>query len=249
MSPPEIAAWWPQLAATVLLGALLVLDDTAYAQTWLSQPVCGGVLAGLIWGHPGAGLALGLTVQLLSLGNLPVGQAFVGERVGPLLGSVGAAAAAGWNPGLPFGGPGAEAGRLGWLLLAVALGSVLGDQLIRRERVWHTRLVAGAMRGLREGRVEVLERAHRASLAGVAVRGALTTLAAWCLAALLWIPAYDLLPARAVAALALLPWFAPAVAIGSLVELYGSRAGARWIAGGAAGTLAAAWVLARLGAS
>ncbi|MDO9694484.1 MAG: PTS sugar transporter subunit IIC [Candidatus Latescibacteria bacterium] len=249
MNPADVLAWWPQITATALLGALLVLDDTAYAQTWLSQPVCGGVLAGLIWGHPGAGLALGLTVQLLSLGNLPVGQAFVGERVGPLLGAVGAASASGWNPGLPFGGPGADAGRLGWLLLAVALGSVLGDQLIRRERVWHTRLVAGAMRGLREGRVEVLERAHRKSLAGVAVRGAVTTLVAWCLLALLWIPAYGQLPARVVAALALLPWFAPTVAIGSLVELYGSRAGARWIAGGAAGTLAAAWALTRLGAS
>lgn len=249
MNPVEIAAWWPQIAATALLGALLVLDDTAYAQTWLSQPVCGGVLAGLVWGHPGAGLALGLTVQLLSLGNLPVGQAFVGERVGPLLGAVGAASAAGWNPGLPFGGPGAEAGRLGWLLLAVSLGSCLGDRLVRWERVWHTRLVAGAMRGLREGRLEVLERAHRSSLAGVAIRGALTTLAVWGLVALLWIPAYERLPDRIVAALALLPWFAPAVAIGSLVELYGSRAGARWIAGGAAGTLALAWTLARLGAS
>jgi len=234
---------WPALGLTALLGALLVLDETAVAQTWFSQPLPAGILAGLVWGAPELGLALGLPLQLLAVGNLPVGQAFAGDRVSPLLGLVGAAAALDWNVAAPFAGTGPATGHLGWLLVAAALGSMTGDGVLRWERRFHSRLMLGGLRSLRDGRYEHMERAHVRCLLTTALRGALSTVA-WCLLAIaIWLPMYDLLPARLAHGLGILPWLTPALAIGSLGELYGSRQGLRWIMGGFLATLAAAWAL------
>jgi len=234
---------WPALCLTAMLGALLVLDETALAQTWFSQPLPAGILGGLIWGEPALGLALGLPLQLLAVGNLPVGQIFAGDKVTPLLGLVGAATAIGWDVSAPFAGTGPGAGRLGWLLVAAALGSMIGDGLVRWERRLHNALMLGGLRSLHDGRYERMERAHLRCLLTTALRGAVSTVS-WCLLAIvIWLPLYDLLPARLTAALGLLPWLTPALAIGSLGELYGSRQGLRWIVGGFLVTLAAAWAL------
>ncbi|MBU0742789.1 hypothetical protein KKA85_03065 [bacterium] len=235
---------WLALGLTVLLGALLALDETAVAQTWLSQPLPAGILAGLLWGEPGLGLAVGLPMQLLAVGNLPVGQTFAGDKLTPVLGLVGAAAAMGWDVAAPFAGTGAGAGRLGWLLVAATLGSMIGDGVLRWERRLHNRLMLGGLRSLRDGRYEHMERAHVRCLLTTALRGGLSTLS-WCLLAIVvWLPMFDLVPARLSLALCMLPWLTPALAIGSLGELYGSRHGLRWIAGGFLLTLATAWALA-----
>jgi hypothetical protein len=47
-----------------------------------------------------------------------------------------------------------------------------------------------------------------------------------------WLPLYARLPARLTEALAILPWFAPAVALGALIDRYGWRACLGWTAGG-----------------
>lgn len=234
---------WLVLGLTVLLGALLVLDETSLAQTWFSQPLPAGILGGLIWGDPGLGLALGLPLQLLAVGNLPVGQIFAGDKVTPLLGLVGAATALGWDVSAPFAGTGLGASRLGWLLMAAALGSMVGDGLVRWERRLHNALMLGGLRSLHDGRYERMERAHVRCLLTTALRGALSTLS-WCLLAIvIWLPLFELLPGRLVLALGMLPWLTPALAIGSLGELYGSRQGLRWMVGGFLVTLAVAWAL------
>lgn len=243
MNPADLPLLWLRLGGSSVLGALLVADESAVAQTWFSQPLPAGVLAGVIWGDPLTGLALGVLLQLLSLGNLPVGQTFVGERATPVLGLCGAALASGWRLGLPFVGPDGDTGRMGWLLLGIVLGSIAGNAAVTAQRRWHTRRVAAALRSLRDGRLDALEGEHVVCLLASAVRGAAGAVIWWGVGSLVWIPLYDLLPARIEAALALLPWFAPAVATGTLVDLYGSRAGARWIAAGLVATLAAAWAL------
>ncbi|MBU1073600.1 hypothetical protein KKG45_10165, partial [bacterium] len=136
------------------------------------------------------------------------------------------------------------AGRLGWLLVAATLGSMIGDGVLRWERRLHNRLMLGGLRSLRDGRYEHMERAHVRCLLTTALRGGLSTLS-WCLLAIVvWLPMFDLVPARLSLALCMLPWLTPALAIGSLGELYGSRHGLRWIAGGFLLTLATAWALA-----
>jgi mannose/fructose/N-acetylgalactosamine-specific phosphotransferase system component IIC len=234
---------WLALGLTALLGAALALDETALVQTWFSQPLPAGILAGLVWGDPGLGLALGLPLQLLAVGNLPLGQIYAGDKVTPLLGLVGASTALGWDVAAPFAGTGPAASRLGWLLVAAALGSMVGDGVLRWERRLHNGLMLGGLRSLRDGRYQHMERAHVRCLLTTALRGALSTVL-WCLLALvIWLPLFEHLPGRLAAALGMLPWLTPALAIGALGELYGSRHGLRWIAGGAMATLALAWAL------
>jgi mannose/fructose/N-acetylgalactosamine-specific phosphotransferase system component IIC len=235
----------PVLAALALLGALATLDETAAVQSWFSQPLPLALLGGWIVGDVHAGLALGLPLQLLAVGNLPVGQPFVGDRVAPLLGALGAATAAGgWLHALPPPLGDGDPARLGWLLLVIALGSVLGDRVVRWERSLHTLWTAAALRRARLGSYVELERCHRRCLGMTALRGALsTTLWGWLIGGV-WLGLFAHLPARLVQACSLLPWLVAAAAVGTLVELYGSRRGLRWILGGLVATLALSWALA-----
>ncbi len=235
---------WPALIMTVMLGALLTLDETAVAQTWFSQPLPAGILAGLIWGDPALGLALGLPMQLLAVGNLPIGQPFTGEKVTPVLGLIAAAAIADWQVTAPFTitGPGTE--RLGWLLMAAALGSLAGDRAVRWESRLHYRLMLGGLRGLQDGRYEQLERAHKRCLMIAAVRGGVSPLIWAVLATRIWLPLFDVLPDRLCVAVGMLPWLTPALAVGTLGELYGSRRGLMWLGAGFIIALAAVWTLA-----
>lgn len=238
----SLPAW--TLGAVLVLGAWTSLDDTALAQTWLGQPLPAAVLGGYLLGDPAAGLALGLPIQLATLGNLPVGRSFLGEQAAPVVGVLAAAAAAGFlTPGeaLPLLRPGPGSERVGWLLVLLAAAGLAGHRLVKAERSWHERLSAGALRALRDGRRGHLDLVHLRCLLGTALRGALVTFVVYTTARLVWIPAFADLPERLREALGLLPWFTPAVALGSLMDLYGSRAGRRWLAGAFAAVLAALW--------
>ena len=225
-----LASNWHILAGLCLLGAVLALDETAFAQTWLSQPLPAGVLAGLVAGDPAGGAAIGLPLQLVTLGNLPVGQFFTGERVTPLLGAVAAATlhgCRGWDPSIlvpPVSDP-----RPGALLLAIVIGSILGNRLVARERRLHAGLVAGGLLRLKAGDVGSLERAHRICLLLTGVRGFLGT-AFWTLVfAFVWLPLIPLVPGTLLRALGLLPILMPAVAMGTLIELRGPGSALAWM--------------------
>ena len=79
----------PALLSLGLMAGLLALDDTALAQTWFGQPLPAAVLTGYLFGDPVTGLAVGLPLQLVLSGNLPVGQTFTGDPTSAAISAVG----------------------------------------------------------------------------------------------------------------------------------------------------------------
>ncbi len=219
------AAPWGSLCALGLLTALLSLDDTALAQTWFSQPLPAGILAGAFGGDPLTGLALGLPCQLIVIGNLPVGRTFTGEQVAAVVATVGGAILAGvrfQQPVMAAAMPGA--GQLGWLMVCVVLLSSAGHWVVQAERRAHFVWMLAGHRSLRDGQLQRVERLHGRCLAATALRGFVLGVLWLILVVDLWLPLFALLPERLVTALSLLPVLAPAIGVGVLVERYGWRA-------------------------
>ena len=233
------ACLWPAAA----VGAVLALDETALAQTWLSQPLPAGWLAGLAAGDPVTGLVLGAAVQLLVMGDLPIGETTLREHVGPLVGTVFAATALGWRLDLPWRDP-AGAGHLGWLLAGVAAASLAGRVVVKAERDGHARWQAAALQALRAGRDVPVGWYHLGGLALTALRGGVMAVG-WCLVMTAgWLPLWERAGALPRQAAGLLVWWAPAVGAGALLDLYGTRQGRPYLALGAALALLV-WGLAR----
>jgi mannose/fructose/N-acetylgalactosamine-specific phosphotransferase system component IIC len=57
------------------LGGIIGLDVTAFPQAMLSRPLIAGTLSGLVFGRPGAGLLVGLILEMFALVILPFGAA------------------------------------------------------------------------------------------------------------------------------------------------------------------------------
>jgi len=64
------------------VAALLALDTSAIFQVLVSQPLISGAILGWLGGDPELGLRIGFLMQLLWIGNLPVGAARVPESNG-----------------------------------------------------------------------------------------------------------------------------------------------------------------------
>ncbi len=79
---------WSSLLILGLLAGILALDDTALAQTWFGQPLPAAVLTGYLCGDPLTGLAVGLPLQLVLAGNLPIGQTFTGDSTSASIAAV-----------------------------------------------------------------------------------------------------------------------------------------------------------------
>ncbi len=78
-----------EVLAVSILGGLLSLENRAELRFMVSQPVCSGLLTGLILGSPAAGLFIGAMFQVIFLGFVPI----KGEGVPDLtVGGVAAAA-------------------------------------------------------------------------------------------------------------------------------------------------------------
>jgi PTS system mannose-specific IIC component len=208
--------------AVALLAAVLALDDTAFAQTWLSLPAPAGLLTGLVLGEPLMGLAVGVLCQCVMLGNLPVGVSFALDPVTAVVGVTAGAIFADWAPAglLDPGG----AARWGWLLVACCLASLAGHAAIAGERRLHLVWMQEGARTLRDGKVARVERLHVRCLLVTAVRGALLATLWAAVTVAVWLPLFGVLPAAVVAALALLPVAAPALAVGTIIERFGYRA-------------------------
>ena len=229
-----VDASWAPVAGVVLLGALLTLDDTAFAQTWLSQPLPAALLTGLVLGDPLSGLALGLPLQIVLAGNLPVGQGFTGDAAPATVAVTAAALLDGRPPATALGPGGGGLPLLGWLLLAVALLSMAGQYAVAAERRANTAWMLLGHRTLRDGNLDRIGQLHLRCLLVTAARGAATVALALVLVLELWLPLLDRLPARLVAACGLLALLVPGLGLGALVEKYGLRRSAPWLAGGAA---------------
>jgi mannose PTS system EIIC component len=127
-----------ELAALAGLAGLLALDATAVAQTMVSQPIVAGATAGLICGEPALGALLGVVLQLVWLGALPVGAAgFPDAPVGTVVGvgTMWLMLRAGGGPGLAV-----PAG----LAVAILVGEI-GRAIVRLQRKWNVRLSESAL--------------------------------------------------------------------------------------------------------
>lgn len=241
--PPELAfalgsADWGLIGRLSLLAGCLALDETALAQTWLSQPLPAAILAGLVCGEPTAGLAVGLPLQLALTMNLPVGQTVTGDAAGAAVAGVGGAVLAGRLPA-PLGSGAGDPVLTGWLLLGLAVISLAGHPLVQAERRLHLVWMLQGGRTLRDGRLGRIERIHGLCVLATFLRGALFAAAATVAVAGLWIPAGDHLPARWSPALVWLPWLAVALGLGAVFERYGLFPHWRWVTGG----VAVGWLL------
>ena len=63
-----------RVALTAMLGGLAALDATPLAQTLLSQPLVTSTLLGWLWGDWATAMSVGVVLQILAAGTLPVGS-------------------------------------------------------------------------------------------------------------------------------------------------------------------------------
>ena len=90
------------ILATSLLGGVLALDNRGSLKLMISQPLCGGLLTGIVLGAPAEGFFVGVVLQVMFLGQVSIrGQ----SRPDTPLGGIFAAALyilvnrdCGWNP-------------------------------------------------------------------------------------------------------------------------------------------------------
>jgi len=199
---PEAAAIpWPVVLALGFLAALLSLDDTALAQTWLSQPLPAGIVTGAFCGDPLTGLAVGLPCQLIMIGNIPVGRSFTGEIVCAIVATVGGLILSGHQFNQPvFGGITTQAGLLGWAMVGFVSLSWIGQWIIKTERKAHLVWMLAGHRSLRDGNTNRIEYLHARCFFAVGLRGFTLGILWVILMTEVWLPMFSLLPARLVSA-------------------------------------------------
>lgn len=66
-------AEWLSLLPVVLLAAVVGIDTVSFGQTMVSRPLVAASLGGAMAGAPGAGLVVGVVLELFALETLPVG--------------------------------------------------------------------------------------------------------------------------------------------------------------------------------
>ena len=238
---------WPVWVGLPLLGAWLSADDTSLGQTWFSQPLPAAILTGVLLGDPGAALLPGLLLQLVVMGNMPVGASFRLDEAGATVGVVGGAMLAGWTlPGSPISltvWTEPAAADLGWLVVLTVVASLAGGWVVHGERQRRLGWMLDGYRSVRDGDLGRLEGLHRRCLLATLARGAVLTLCWILVSAWLWNigrPASLAGPLRA--ALGLVPLMIPLLAVGSVSERFGPRRAWPLVTAGAAVGFVVAWL-------
>jgi mannose/fructose/N-acetylgalactosamine-specific phosphotransferase system component IIC len=229
MSGPDL----PTLVVLGLFTGILALDDTAFAQTWFGQPLPAAVLAGYICGDPLTGLAVGLPLQLVLAGNLPVGQTFTGDPTSATVAAV---------TGTLLGGqklypvlaedPAGTWQHLGWVILGAGLLSLLGHLVIQTERRGNGLLMLQGHRTLRDGRLGRIERLHLRCLVSTFGRGFSLGILFIIFIVWVWNPLFPKLPPFVQEALGTLPLLLPGLGVGTMVDRYGLRTSWPWVTAG-----------------
>lgn len=233
---------FPALLALGLTAGLLALDDTALAQTWFGQPLPAAVVAGYLLGDPATGLAVGLPLQLVVAGNIPVGQTFTGDPGSAAVGAVGGALLAG-RPLSPVfqTDAGSTLPLLGWVILGAGMMSLLGHPLIQAERRGNGVTMLEGLHSLRDGRLGRIERLHNRCLGATFLRGLLSGILFAFFTYAVWVPWFAHLPAMLRAALGTLPLLLPGLGVGTLIDRYGLKASWPWVGLGMVATYFAVW--------
>jgi mannose/fructose/N-acetylgalactosamine-specific phosphotransferase system component IIC len=178
------------LIAAALLGAAAGVDRSAVGQTMLAHPLMAATLAGLLAGDPEGGARMGVSLGVLTLGRIPVGETRVRDNAS-------AAVAAG------FVGAHATQSEAGLILLLALMLAAPAGRLIDASRAWTLRRREALSPALAEGQSHGIASLHRIALLVEFVRGAGASvlLLLCCEAALRW-----LLPMADAAALEALAW-------------------------------------------
>lgn len=222
---------WSSLLVLGLLAGILALDDTALAQTWFGQPLPAAVLTGYLCGDPLTGLAVGLPLQLVLAGNLPVGQTFTGDHTSAAVAAV-AGTLLGGRPLPPVlaGDPAGTWQLLGWVILGAGLLSLLGHILIQAERRLHGMWMLKGLHSLRDGRLGRIEQLHLRCLLTTFLRGFGSGILFVLLMLRVWIPLFAQLPQVFQAALGTLPLLLPGLGVGTMIDRYGLKSSWPWVA-------------------
>lgn len=151
----------------LLAGVIAVfsgLDRTAFLQIMVSRPIVVGPLTGWLLGDPSTGLQVGLLVELLWLGRLPVGAAIPPDDTQVTVGATALAIGMGGElAGFP-----ALASALLATLVAIPLGKV-GQLFDRGARNWNEKLLQRSEEALAEKDWPAIERSHLSGLAHFAL--------------------------------------------------------------------------------
>lgn len=228
---------FPALLVLGLLAGLLALDDTALAQTWFGQPLPAAVLTGYLFGDPLTGLAVGLPLQLVVAGNLPVGQTFTGDPTTAAIAAVGGTLLAGrpLSPVLMADTAGTLP-LLGWVILGAGMLSLLGHPLIQAERRANGVWMLEGLHSLRDGRLGRIEGLHNRCLSTTFLRGLVSGVLFTLFMIGAWVPLFAQLPEIFLASLGMLPLLLPGLGVGTLIDRYGLKASWPWVALGMVGT-------------
>ena len=151
-----------------LPGALLGLDVVSFPQAMVSRPIVAATLSGALIGHSGAGLLIGVVLELIALDTLPFGASRYPEWGSA--GVVGGALFSAQSPGMPGALPAS-------MLAALLTASISGWSMVVLRRFIARRLEKSRDR-IEEGSRDALMSLHLAGMSMDLVRGALVTLTA-----------------------------------------------------------------------
>lgn len=158
-----------------LVAMLTGLDRVALVQVMISRPLVAAPLTGLVLGNPLLGLEVGMLLELLWLGRLPVGAAIPPDDTQVAVGATVLAFSMGQMLGL---------GGMPMVILAVLVAIPLGkfgqifDRLARNV---NDRLAVAGLKALGSGNTNGLERRHLMGL----ISFALSSLATACVIVLI----------------------------------------------------------------
>lgn len=147
-----------ELLSVSLLGAFLYLDTTIAFQMLVSQPIIAGTIIGWFSGNIELGLHIGFLLQLLWVGNLPVGAASI--PAGNIGSMVAVALAILLDEKFPV-----YSNLI--ILLSVLYGvalSYLGSEMVKLIRNWNVYLLNHAYGRAEKGQLGVLWRLNLLSL-------------------------------------------------------------------------------------
>ena len=153
-----------------LVAMLTGLDRVALVQVMISRPLVAGPLTGWVLGNPLVGLEVGLMLELLWLGRLPVGAAIPPDDTQVAVGATFLALSVGHSLGLN----GMPMVILS-VLIAIPLGK-FGQVFDRLARHINDRFAVSGYRALMVGSTGGLERYHFLGLASFALASLVTAL-------------------------------------------------------------------------
>lgn len=149
-----------------LLGGLVAVDGTSFAQIMISRPLVAGAVTGLVFGRPLEGVAVGVILEVFSLAILPIGAARYPESGTAAVAAAGAYA-------MVAGPPGPDAHLLALAVLyGLALERVMGSSVVLQRR-FNERFATGD--GEKAKSARALEREHMTAMGMDLLRGASLT--------------------------------------------------------------------------